>query len=161
MGVFDVFISDWIEEFGRENVHVISLEEREKDPVTVVGEIIQLLELGGLFSFIIIHIDAANRPHIHTEIYSDEQGVMLIHANKCRQIYFGNKHSISNHLLLKFQCYNMNPTLHELTVCLPLPCLALQVNTWGKRQALTLLRLSVQLFSSMYVCVQSPCMMIW
>ena len=46
LGVYDVFISDWIKVLGRENIFIFQTEEYEADPRKILTNIFDFLDLG-------------------------------------------------------------------------------------------------------------------
>ena len=46
MGVYDVFISDWINVLGREKFFFLQIEEYEKKPVEILRQMFKFLDLG-------------------------------------------------------------------------------------------------------------------
>lgn len=51
-GVFYLYLQQWVDVFGLENIHVMRLEDWIKDPITELEEAFKYLELG-LFDFTI------------------------------------------------------------------------------------------------------------
>lgn len=51
-GVFYLYLQQWVDVFGLENIHVMRLEDWIKDPITELEETLKYLELG-LFDFTI------------------------------------------------------------------------------------------------------------
>ena len=45
-GIYYPFIRDWIDVFGHENIHIITLEDYKQNKDTVMKNIFQFLELG-------------------------------------------------------------------------------------------------------------------